>query len=80
MTGRMAPMEWTDAEALAEARRRWGADAQISTDTTTCMDLYLVGVHPEGAEPTWHGAGRSWALAFAEADLRASREEAERSS
>ena len=66
--------DMTETEALAEARRRWGAGAAVAVDLTACFEFHLVGEKRAGAtEPEWHGVGRTWARAFEEADLRASK-------
>lgn len=74
----------TRAEALAEAKRRWGPEAVVSSwrhigahgkrrgqrweYQVGCME----GVGEEyGA--TWKGSGDSWEAAFADADARSSR-------
>lgn len=65
----------TDAEALLEARQRWGERAEIAHELT-CVELFMVGEQVPGAEmPEWHGIGRSWELAFREADARAARQD-----
>jgi len=66
--------ELTEAQALAEARRRWGPRATVAVDLTTCFEFHLVGVlADEAPEPEWRGVGRSWSRAFEEADRRAAR-------
>lgn len=66
--------DMTETQALAEARRRWGADATVAVDLTTCFEFHLVGEkRPDHAEPEWHGVGRTWSRAFEEADLRAAK-------
>lgn len=59
-----------DDEALLEASRRWGERAEIAHEVT-CVELFLVGERVPGEPvPDWHGIGRSWELAFREADAR----------
>lgn len=59
----------TVEEALEEAVRRWGPEARVFCEESTCVTLCLVGVERAGEkEPEWLGVGRTWALAFEEAD------------
>jgi hypothetical protein len=62
----------TDAEALIEARRRWGGDAKVRNDTkrgSWGAHPYAVGVREKGAFLIY-GEGDSWEGAFQDADRR----------
>lgn len=72
----------TRADALAEARKRWGQTAKVCGPPERHRDgpylTFTVGVWSqdgwdEAATTTWHGEGVSWEAAFADADERGNR-------
>lgn len=58
----------TRAEALAEARRRWGSSAGTRDTGLPRDDARRVGFGRRGAHWQQCGAGATWEAAFADAD------------
>lgn len=77
LLGRKGNPEMTEAQALAEARRRWGADGRVRTQrlSATLRDR-VVGVVRYGTSRAMgktffqRGRGPTWEAAFAAADAR----------
>ena len=57
----------TEAEALQEARRRWGENAYVRGQTGAVSRSFLVGIR-DGVLFYVHGRGETWEEAFALAD------------
>ena len=53
----------TDEEALAEAKRLFGPDAELGVDDQACLDYVTVGVR-DGDRFKLLGAGRTWEMAL----------------
>lgn len=68
------PRPMTRAEALAEARRRWGTNAWVKSTRSGEPELYAVGDYVIRKSPVRNLRGSaffSWEAAFADADRRA---------
>ena len=57
----------TEAEALKEARRRWGENAHVRGETGAVAGRFLVGIR-DGVLFYVQGRGETWEKAFALAD------------